>query len=302
MKSPLVSVIIPTYKRDVKMLSRALFSVFNQTYQNVEAVVVDDNAGDDLKGFRKNNRVFFDTLDETYKKHLKVVLNKTNLGGALGRNEGIKNASGDYITFLDDDDLFLPSKIEHQISYMTINGLNCSFTDLSIYDENDRLIERRNRSDLKDFSFNSLIKYHLTKGITSTETFMMSKDLLNSIGGFDDKKMGQEFYLMYKVLHYDNLKIGYFPSDDIKAYRTKQEAISNGPNKIPGEKELYKFRKSNFSYLNRAERRYVRCRHRAVLAFAYSRRKRYIASIWYLAFAFITDPILSISEARKRKK
>ena len=63
--------------------------------------------------------------------------------------------------------------------------------------------------------------------------------------------------------------------DDIKAYRTSLECISNGPNKIKGENALYSFRKSKFSYLNKKEQNYVKCRHRAVIANAYKRQHKF---------------------------
>jgi len=296
----LVSVIIPTYKRDCDLLKRAIDSVFNQTYKNIEVIVVEDNAGAVLKSYRTKNIKMLESISQKHKA-LKIVLNKVNLGGALSRNEGIKNACGKFVTFLDDDDEFCQDKIKNQIQFMLNHELNCSFTDLSIYNEYGKLIDRRIRNDIKSFDKKNLIKYHLTKMITGTETFMVARDLLINIGGFDDAIMGQEFFLMYKILNYENLKIGYFESDDIKAYRTDAEAISTGPNKIKGEKLIYDFKKEHFNLLNHKEKNYVKCRHRAVMAVAYFRNKRYIKGSLLLLFSFITNPFTSINEAIKLK-
>ena len=102
-----VSVIIPTYKRP-KELERAIISVKNQTYKNIEIIVVDDNANDIEQ--RKST-------EQVVKKYENIVYiqNKENLGGSKTRNIGIENAKGKYIAFLDDDDEFLPNKIEQQI-------------------------------------------------------------------------------------------------------------------------------------------------------------------------------------------
>ena len=295
--NPLVSIIIPTYKRGINFLDRAIKSVIYQTYTNIEIIVVDDNACSSLKVFRDNN-------EELLKKYpyISFLKNKTNMGGALSRNEGIKKSNGKFITFLDDDDIYLPKKIEHQVDFMVKNDLNCSFTDLSIYNENDELIDKRCRNDIKSFDKEYLIRYHLTKTISGTETFMISQKLLFDIGGFDDAIMGQEFYLMFKILNYPDLKIGYFESDDIKAYRTNSEAISTGPNKIKGEKIIYKFKKDHFYLLNKKEKRYVRCRHRAVMSVANLRNKRPMKALAYLFASFLTSPSIAISEATKLRK
>lgn len=298
--NPKVSIIIPTYKRGLLLLKRAVESAEAQTYPNIEIIIVDDNADKNLKNFRRKTRQY-----ESQKENIIFVYNNNNLGGALSRNEGIKVASGEFITFLDDDDYYLPAKIEHQVNYMLKNKLNCSFTDLSIYNENDRLIDRRIHDDIKSFESKYLIKYHLTRVISGTETFMVSKQLLLEVGCFDDVIIGHEFFLMYKILCNPMTKIGYFKSDDIKAYRTGLEAISTGPKKIIGEKFIYNFKKEHFDILDAREKNYINCRHRAVMAVAYLRNKKYCKAILYLLFSFITNPFTSIREVimlKKRKK
>lgn len=297
----MVSIIIPTYKRSSDLLKRAIDSVLSQSYSDIEVIVVDDNGKNELFIFRDNNIKYLTSLAEK-EKRVKFIANSENLGGSLSRNEGIKIATGELITFLDDDDIFLPNKIENQVKYMKLNNLNCSFTDLSIYNEDDILIDRRCRNDIESFDKEYLLKYHLTKTISSTETFMVSRKLLLDIGGFDDAVSGQEFYLMWKILNYPNLRIGYFESDDIKAYRTKSEAISTGPNKINGEKALYEFRKKHFDILNQKEINYIKSRHRAVMAISYLRNKKYFKAMLYLIVAFLTNPVTAFKEAFGLKK
>jgi len=108
--SPLVSIIIPTYKRPAT-LDRAINSVLNQTYDNIEIIIVDDNG----KGsrFQKKTEKQMEKYDQNEK--IKYIKHNVNKNGAAARNTGIENANGDYIAFLDDDDEFLPKKIELQI-------------------------------------------------------------------------------------------------------------------------------------------------------------------------------------------
>ena len=296
-----VSIIIPSYKRNYDMVKRAVVSAINQSYSNVEVMLIDDNAKDELSEYRKSNRKVFEDINS---EKLKLVLNETNLGGAGSRNHGVEKASGRYITFLDDDDEYLPNKVENQVKYIAENNLDMCFTNLNIYNEKDELIDVRTHNDIKEFNKNYLVRYHMTKQITGTPTFMLTKELFEKIKGFEIVPMGQEFYLMYKIIMAD-AKIGYCNWCDIKAYRYDIEAISTGPNKISGERKLYEFKKKSFKLLNLKERRYVRCRHNAVMAVAYKRNKKYIRCLLYLVAAVLVDPVLSVKEAlglSKRKR
>lgn len=111
----LVSVVIPTYKR-FDTLSRAIKSVTFQTYSNIEILVVDDNEpGDNYScGVRK-------MVSDLKIPNLRLITQERHINGAAARNAGIMEAKGEYIAFLDDDDMWLPNKIEKEIDF--IRGL-----------------------------------------------------------------------------------------------------------------------------------------------------------------------------------
>ena len=106
MEKKLITVIITTYNRS-RDIERAINSVLNQTYKKIELIVVDDNA---------NNPEEREKTEQIVKKYenVKLIKNEKNLGGALSRNVGIKNAKGEFIAFLDDDDVYEETKIEKQ--------------------------------------------------------------------------------------------------------------------------------------------------------------------------------------------
>lgn len=111
-----VSVIMPTYKRS-DMLERAIHTVLNQTYSDVEVVVVDDNDPDTL--WRK-------TTEEKMKRYsgdsrVKYIRHECNKNGSVARNTGIREATGEIISFLDDDDMYKPEKIEKEVAYLESN-------------------------------------------------------------------------------------------------------------------------------------------------------------------------------------
>lgn len=107
----LVSVIIPTYKRS-EMLSRAVESVLNQSYKNIELLLVNDNDPKDRYTAELKERV------EKYQSdpRFSLVLQEKHVNGAVARNIGINKARGEFIAFLDDDDWWKKDKIERQVS------------------------------------------------------------------------------------------------------------------------------------------------------------------------------------------
>lgn len=102
-----VSVIIPTYHRS-QVIQRAVDSVLSQTIKDIEVIVVDDNGKGTPEG------VATEIAMMKYKDNEKVVYvqHEENLNGATARNTGIKVAKGKYVSFLDDDDIYLPRRLE----------------------------------------------------------------------------------------------------------------------------------------------------------------------------------------------
>lgn len=123
----LVSVVIPTYNRE-NTISRAVRSVLNQTYDNIEIVIVDDCSNDHTeevvkKEFGNNPKVLFHTLDR-------------NSGACVARNKGVQLSHGEYIAFLDSDDEFQPEKISKQIACLERDGVSLCATDYTSFDKN----------------------------------------------------------------------------------------------------------------------------------------------------------------------
>lgn len=139
MEEKLVSVIITTYKRKPSILKRALDSVVNQTYKNIEIIVINDAPEYD-------ERINIDKLINMYRENnnIRYIVNSHNLGGNAARNVGIKVAKGEYIAFLDDDDEFLPEKIS-KCSHEFNNDVGIVYSDMYIVGENGkkRLLKRK---------------------------------------------------------------------------------------------------------------------------------------------------------------
>ena len=102
---PLVSIIIPTYNR-AKFLPTAIQSALQQSYPNIEVIVIDDGSTDNTK-----------MALEPFKDKIRYFATE-HKGTAHARNVGMKAATGKYIAFLDSDDTYLPNKIEIQVSFI----------------------------------------------------------------------------------------------------------------------------------------------------------------------------------------
>jgi glycosyltransferase involved in cell wall biosynthesis len=106
---PKISVIIPTYNR-ADLVSRAIESVIDQTYQDWELLVVDDGSTDNTK----------EVVEKFVKKDSRIkYFLQSNQGASSARNFGIKNSRGDFVAFLDSDDLYLPDNLEKKIAILS---------------------------------------------------------------------------------------------------------------------------------------------------------------------------------------
>ncbi|MEB9969984.1 glycosyltransferase family 2 protein [Bacillus cereus] len=295
--SPKVSIIVATYRRK-EALEQALQSLIAQTYSNFEIIVVDDNAdaewNTEIEKIVNNTRTS-DNVQITY------IQNKNNKGSSETRNIGIKLATGDYVTFLDDDDIYLPDKVKKQVKHMTKEGSDFSLTDLWLYDEKDKLVEKRIRDYIKDFSSESLMRYHLMYHMTGTDVMMFKKKYLIDIGLFSPINVGDEFYLMLKAIDGKGI-FSYLPGCEVKAYvHSETDGLSSGDGKIKGENELYEYKKKYFNKLSQKERRYVKMRHYAVIAYAEFRKKRYFSMIKNSCLSLMFSPIKLIKLFINRK-
>ncbi len=287
----LVSIIVPTYKRD-KDLYRALSSLALQNHTDIEIILVDDNGNEE-----RNSKVFAiaESIRQEYPSIvLHLIVNSSNQGSAKARNIGIKACNGDYVTFLDDDDVYMPNKVKLQVEFMESGGFDYSVTDLVLYNENDKEIDRRTRDYIKDTSPESLFVYHLKYHITGTDTMMFTKQYLTKIGGFAPIDVGDEFYLMQRAIEGGG-KFGYLLGCEVRAYvHAGEGGLSSGDGKVQGENALYEYKKTYFDKLDSKTKRYIRMRHYAVIAYAEIRRKCYFAFVRNVFISFACAPVACV--------
>mgnify|MGYP002714062777 CR=1 FL=1 len=143
-----VTVIIPLYNR-INWTIEAIESVLIQTHQNFEVFVIDDGSTDDVS-----------KLIETYKKDKRIqYFRRENKGVSSARNFGIEKATGEYIAFLDSDDLFMPDKIETQLRYMAENDKSFSHTSYQKVDEQLKYLSSEDSGTFSGQCFPQIINY-----------------------------------------------------------------------------------------------------------------------------------------------
>lgn len=119
----LVSIIMPSYNT-APYIKETIQSVLNQTYMNWEIIIVDDCSTDNTD----------EVLSEIHDERIKYLKNEKNSGAAISRNKALREAKGQWIAYLDSDDLWMPEKLEKQINFMKRHGYSFSYTN---YEEID---------------------------------------------------------------------------------------------------------------------------------------------------------------------
>lgn len=120
----LVSVIMPSWNTG-KFIAESIQSVIDQTYENWELIIVDDCSTDNTD----------EVVAKFTDKRIRYFKNEKNSGAALSRNRALREARGEWIAFLDSDDLWNPDKLEHQINFMNKHGYTLSYTEYEKIDE-----------------------------------------------------------------------------------------------------------------------------------------------------------------------
>lgn len=184
----LVTAIITTHNR-LALLKKAIESVKRQTYENIEVIVVDDHSDDGTKEYCQN-------LSDV--KYIFIPLEESK-GGNYARNQGIRHSSGNFIAFLDDDDEWVPTKIEKQIKLITEKGNDYVYCGLEQIIITKGSIVHKVKPCNQNYSGN-VSKKILSKIFTTTSCLLLSRKVFDEIGYFDENlKFWQEYELSLRA-------------------------------------------------------------------------------------------------------
>lgn len=182
----LVSVVIPTYNRE-KVIKQCLNSILNQTYKNLEVIVVDDASIDDTEHVVRSIK----------DSRLKYIRLNENSHGTKPRNIGIRAATGEYIAFLDSDDTWLPNKIERQLAFMKKNDYTDVLSFTGIIVSNNFTQKTVIKRDLKEGEH--IIDYIINEGWVQCGTFMCSSKIAKKTEFSPTVRKHQDWDFCYRL-------------------------------------------------------------------------------------------------------
>jgi glycosyltransferase involved in cell wall biosynthesis len=232
----LISVIIPSFNRS-KDLKKALESVFVQTYTNLEIIIVDDASTDDTQSLIK------DIIDP----RIIYVRHSHNQGGGAARNTGIGKASGEYIAFLDSDDVWISDKLEEQINlfHQLDSSYGVVYCSLQVY-------ESGQKKEIFQAKYSGFFLYELLAKnyIGTLSSVLIRKKYLQEVKGLDPfLKSCQDWDLYIRLMKI--CQFAYVEKPLVEYYINKLDAvrISNNRKSIIHGHELF-FNKFKFDYDN----------------------------------------------------
>ena len=211
---PLVSIVTPSYNTS-KFIAECIESVLSQTYENWEMIIVDDCSSD-------NSREIIKKYVEQDSR-VKLIAQKENRGVAVVRNRAIDEAKGDYITLLDSDDIWLPYKLEKQITLMEDRGVLMSFCSYSTVDEEG--------SDIGLYSIKKSIVNYSDMLKSSTMGTLTTIYNAKKLGKFYFNSMGHEDYV-WKLDILKNIEYAEGLSEPLAKYRVLNKSLSSNKLKV----------------------------------------------------------------------
>lgn len=175
---PKISIIIPVYN-GAKFLDKTIQSVLAQTFADWELIIIDDQSTD-------NSRDIIKSLESSDQRIHSVFLEKNSGGPAIPKNIGLESAKGEFIAFLDQDDVWLPEKLEKQFGLFEFSNkpkLELVSCFVNIRDKEGKLLSQHNKNYRND------IVKHLTKinFLMTSSCIMVKREVFKKVGVFDSQ-------------------------------------------------------------------------------------------------------------------
>ena len=281
----MISVVIPAYNEE-KNIGKAIDSVLNQTYQNFEIIIVDDGSTDNTR-----------EIVQAFKDKRVKYIYQQNSGPSKARNTAIDIASGEYIAFLDADDIYMPNKLE--ISLQLLSEANAGMLYGSFI-----LEPQGKESKLISFKERESTKYLVTlltdpfNNIAFPSTVLVKKDLLLETGGFDQNlRIGEDWDLWLKI--YPKTKVKCVDRPLTKRLTSKNSitrTIDFDFERKTHEKILYNFFRNNKEYEYLKNKAYAMIYYNQAARHFYKDNKRVSDKTFkYLVKCIILDPTILLN-------
>lgn len=249
----LVSIVIAAYNIE-KYVSQTIESALNQTYKNIEVIIVNDGSTDGTSN-----------IIETYaKKDTRIVIfNQANKGVSAARNAGFKIAKGEYFCIVDADDIMLPIKIESQVDFLENNSsADFAYSKVYYFIDGTHAIYRHDLATISGAHvYEKLLQYG---NFIYTSTVFFRRNVFDQFGGFDENlrsaeefdywlslsQRGVNFLHQNKYLTLCRSRNNGLTSDSVTMYLTAvavlEKHMANSKNKLLSKITNYQYLKSKF--------------------------------------------------------
>ena len=231
-----ISIIIPTYNR-ANLITRSINSVINQTYNNIEILVIDDGSTDNTK-----NEI--DKINDSRVRYIKLRKNK---GGSFARNIGIKKARGEYISFQDSDDIFHKDKLEKQINNLIENKSDLDFCKICINLATGYKYCHPGKEKEQKIINNGVFNELSSGNFLSSQSILVKKDSIKKFLFDDELPRLQDYDLFLRMI--PKLKVSYTREILAELYR-QNDSISYISKKMEKAKELILKKNYDFDFFH----------------------------------------------------
>lgn len=289
-QNELVTCVIPSYKR-CDTVTRAIDSVLAQSYKNVEVCLVDDNIPGDEYSLK---------LQEALKKYegdprVRYIAQEEHINGAVARNVGIKAAKGSYIGFLDDDDEWLPTKIERQMSILQKDQSLDAVTALWGLYLNGEEIRK-----CAPYTANNLqFKVFLREVAVFTSTLLIKKTAIERFGGFDGNLLRhQDLQFLVDALAVSKFEV--LPEYLVKLHGDSEINKPNVEKLIDAKKAFFDSVNKEFRKYSKSDQKRIKNAHYYEVVFQALKAKNFGVVVKYATKAGIKPK--SIKDLMKRFK
>lgn len=210
----LISVVMSTYNEPANWIKTSINSILNQSYENIELIVVCDNPG---------NKELVNLLNE-YKenKKVKLIINEENIGLTKSLNKALKFADGEFIARMDSDDIAKKDRLIKQYNYLTENNLDLIGGGVTCIDENEKVISTINNLPKN----NDGVKKRIIKNsCVPHPTWFGRKKVFSILNGYRDVAFAEDYDFLLRALS-KGFKLGNINEIGLK-YRIRSGSISN---------------------------------------------------------------------------
>lgn len=202
---PLVSIIMPAHNAE-KYIRQSIQSVINQSYQNWELIITDDASTDRT----------IEVIESFKEDRIKILKLTQNAGAAVARNASIERAKGDFMAFLDSDDLWHKDKLAKQIAFMQENEISFSSTEYGNIDEKGQLVNITKNHDQLDYD--GILKYCPGNSTVIYNTNQLGKFYIPNI------RKRNDFVMWLQVIK--SAQILYGLKEPLTYYRVREDSLS----------------------------------------------------------------------------